>query len=161
MSAASPDAVPVDARAGDDFDPGGSRPTVLAVDDDRVLLEVLRDVLGDLGYGFVGHCRRAGALDLIRSSCPVLVLLDLRLDAGATGWEVLEEMRNDARCRSIPVILLSAATDELERYAPVLAPDPRLRTLGKPFDLDDLCALIEDLLDPPRRPNALQQQRCR
>lgn len=61
-----------------------------------------------------------------------------------SGWRVLNELQSDQRTRTIPVVISSAALDDLERRAAELQ-ERGVETLAKPFDIDDLLRLIQRL----------------
>src|SRR3972149_561421 len=89
---------------------------ILVIDDDRVALELLRIVLSQEGYqvdvafdGFQG-------LKIARSQRPDLILLDLMLP-GIDGFEVCSRLRQDPNTANIPVLIVSAKTQDTDRQA--------------------------------------------
>jgi DNA-binding response OmpR family regulator len=72
------------------------------------------------------------------------VILDLRLP-GMSGQECLRRLRASAGTATLPVLLLSAALDEVSTLAPTLH-DERTTLLAKPFDLDALLTSMHGLL---------------
>ncbi len=83
------------------------RRRVLAVDDDPIFLSVLelhlRPVVEDLRVAFEG----SSALATARDWRPDLILLDLNLP-GRDGFDLCRRLREDARTRSTPILVLSA-----------------------------------------------------
>ena len=61
-----------------------------------------------------------------------------------SGWRVLAELAADPRTRAIPVIVSSAALDDLSNRGDELR-ERGIETLPKPFDIDDLLMMIERL----------------
>ncbi|MGL4317304.1 MAG: ATP-binding protein [Pseudomonas sp.] len=142
-SAAAPaDVVGLSAEAAEEVTVPPPLAPVLCVEDHpaclRVLQEGLRDIANVQGAGSV---RRAMAL--LDEQTPALVLLDLDLPDGS-GLEVLERMRGEPRLADVPVLVVSAAADEV-----VLA---EARSKGaqacmiKPVDLQRLRWLALSLL---------------
>lgn len=88
----------------------GGRPRILAVDDDEDNREVLRRRLEREGYEV--HCAADGleALERIQHERFDLVLLDV-LMPGANGYQVLGFLKEDAKTRDLPVIMISALDD--------------------------------------------------
>lgn len=84
-----------------------ARRTVLVVEDDRLSLELVTDLLADAGWTVQGA--RTGEEGLARALAapPQLVLLDLGLP-GLDGFATLLALRADARTRAIPVIAMTA-----------------------------------------------------
>ena len=120
-------------------------PTILVVDDEAAIVELLQAVLDDEGYQVVTAGDGREALASLAAHRVALVLSDVmmpRLD----GRELARAMRADPAHRAIPLILLSAAS-------PAIAQDtPHAAFVSKPFDLDALLATVARLLDasPPR-----------
>ena len=107
-------------------------PTVLICDDEATLRELIRASLAN-GYRFVEASNGVEALELARRVGPDIVLLDLMLP-GASGLDVLRDLRRDAATRDMPVIAMSAWT-HLEPEA--LAAGATL-FVRKPFDPEAL-----------------------
>ena len=112
--------------------------TVLVVDDDLDLRAALGEVLSEAGYHPVLAKTAEHALELLETvSRPCLVLLDHMMPgAGADGFLSAIENRPDAS--SFAVVLMTG----MPRAA--LRSDARLAgQLSKPFEMDDLLALLE------------------
>ncbi len=105
--------------------------TILVVDDDRSLCDLITDLLADEGYEV--RCAHDGleALEAIERDPPDLVLSDVwmpRLDGHGLVARLAE------RRLGIPVVLMSAA---------LRAPAPRAAAfVAKPFDLDVLVGVV-------------------
>lgn len=111
---------------------GLSRPTVLVIEDELAILNVVRECLQDEGYEVVGWTQGTRASDVARAASPAVIVLDLALP-GKHGREVLRELRSDPATRPIPVVITSAAPEQA-------GPDLALAdaTLPKPYDLTAL-----------------------
>jgi CheY-like chemotaxis protein len=90
------------------MDQSCDRTTILVVDDDADCRELLADLLSHQGYAVV--CARNGreALDCINSSTPALMILDLMMPV-MSGWELLEQQKNDPKLESLPVVVMTAS----------------------------------------------------
>ncbi|MGB2821532.1 MAG: response regulator transcription factor [Phycisphaerae bacterium] len=85
----------------------------------------------------------AAGLDKIRSRPPDLVLLDIMLP-GLSGTEVLKELRGDPRTASVPVVMLTARTEDADVVVGLqLGADDYVT---KPFSMSVLLARIEAVL---------------
>ena len=122
------------------------RSTILVCDDDDRLRELMKVTLGG-DYRYVEATDGDAALAACRAERPDLVLLDVMLP-GASGLEVLEALRGDARLRDVPVIVVSAwqTPDDQAAAATAGADD----FLGKPFELEDLTEAVSRLLERGR-----------
>jgi cobalt-zinc-cadmium efflux system membrane fusion protein len=127
--------------------------TILAVDDDDVLLQVLSRVLTRAGHTVTSAADVAQALESARRHPPDLALLDLALPDG-DGLELGRQLRSNRP--DLPLILLTAYPQRLQEN-PDLA-QPFARVLTKPTDLDELRdavskALVEKPMPLPSTPS--------
>ena len=88
--------------------------TILIVDDEREIRELLRYNLEREGYHVLQAQRGDEALKRIFATHPDLVLLDLLLP-GLNGLEVLREVRAEPSTRDLPVLLLTARGAEMDK----------------------------------------------
>ncbi len=118
--------------------------TVMMIDDEPMLTEVIGTYLEDAGYSrIVGINDATVALEQVRALNPALVLLDLVMP-GVSGFEILQAMRQDEQLRYTPVIVLTAASD----------PDTKLKALSigateflaKPVDPSELVLRVRNSL---------------
>lgn len=111
--------------------------TVLVVDDDRLIREVITLALEDTGYRVVA-AESTDAIDTALSEQPAVVLLDINMPI-LDGVEVRRRLHGDPGTAHIPVIAVSAATNLRARAAEMEADD----YLAKPFDIDELLLRVE------------------
>jgi CheY-like chemotaxis protein len=114
--------------------------TILICEDEASLRELVRVSLGE-GYGFIEAADGNEALDLVRSRRPDVVVLDLMLP-GLSGLDVLATLRGDENGKRVPVVVISAWGDAREDAFAAGAD----RFVLKPFDPDDLRAVVEELV---------------
>ena len=109
---------------------------ILIVEDDRAICNFMRRVLEANGYEalIVGTGREA--ISLLASHCPDVVILDLGLP-DIDGMEVLQNLR---RWSLMPVVVVSARTDECEKVHALDAGADDYIT--KPFGTSELLARI-------------------
>lgn len=119
--------------------------TILVIDDDVHIGNLLEEALGQAGYGALRAYSGTEALLLLEKRRPDLILLDLMLP-GLQGENVLP------RLAGIPVIVLSAKADVEDKVA--LLRGGAVDYVTKPFDIRELMARIEAHLraPAPRRP---------
>jgi two-component system phosphate regulon response regulator PhoB len=90
------------------------RQTILAVDDETDILKLLRYNLSNAGYGFLEAEDGPEALELAKKSLPDLILLDVMLP-NMDGNEILKRLKADPDTKGIPVIMLTAKGEEIDR----------------------------------------------
>src|SRR5436305_6496750 len=91
-----------------------SKGTVLVIDDEKDLIELVRYNLDKEGFDVVAAHDGTSGLEIATRHMPNLVVLDLMMP-GMDGLEVCRRMRSDARTRRIPVIMLTAKAAETGR----------------------------------------------
>jgi DNA-binding response OmpR family regulator len=123
---------------------------ILAIDDDRSLLELLADYLGRLGHDVTAAPDGQHALASLDAVDPDLVLLDVTMP-GLDGWQVLARIRAVSQ---VPVIMLTARGDEPEVLRGFAGGADDYVT--KPFSFAQLSARIRAVLDrvSPERTDA-------
>ena len=127
-------------------------PSIAVINDDTAFLQLMLDLLSDVGYEVVLHKEGAAAHTQVREESPDLIILDVRLEQPDAGWMVLEMIRLDPATTNIPVIVCSADTMQLESKQELLE-QQNCRTLEKPFDLDALVAMVTEMIGPPAKQN--------
>ena len=121
---------------------------VLLVDDDDAIREFVTLFLTDEGFDVATAPHGAAALDLVGQIQPDVILLDLSMPV-MDGWEFSAAYRR-LPGPHVPVVALTAATDAVGAVQEIGAAG----TLAKPFALDDLLAIVQNVLQQP-----VEQQR--
>jgi phosphate regulon transcriptional regulator PhoB len=88
--------------------------TILVVDDERDILELVRLQLSQAGFRVQTATDGRQALETARRNPPDLIILDLMLPLMA-GTEVARELRTGDKTRSIPILMLTARGEEVDR----------------------------------------------
>jgi CheY-like chemotaxis protein len=110
---------------------------VLVVDDDQGIRELVATALSEEGYDVSGAADGAEALDRIAEVRPDVILLDMRMPV-MDGWEFARRYRSQPAPHA-PIVIVTAALD-VAKDAKEIGADG---FLAKPFQLDDLVALVE------------------
>jgi len=120
--------------------------TILVVDDEPRIVELARDYLEHAGFRVITASDGRAALDAVRREHPDLIVLDLGLP-GLDGLDVTRELRRDG---SIPIVMVTARDDELDKLLGLeLGADDYLT---KPFSPRELVARIKAVLRRTDRP---------
>src|SRR3712207_6572372 len=115
-------------------------PSVLVVDDDRGLREILEQTLAGEGYEVIAARDGLDALGCLESGLPDLVLLDWMMPGMDAPTFVAELERRDLR-RQVPILLLTATNAAAERAEQIRAE----AWLPKPFELARLLDQVHHL----------------
>ena len=118
-------------------------PSILVVEDEPAIMELLRVNLADAGYDVSGVADAEAAEREIAKAMPSLVLLDWMLP-GKSGLAFAKELRNGTRTRLLPIIMVTARTDEADKVAGLEAWVDDYVT--KPFSPRELKARIKAVL---------------
>ncbi len=121
---------------------------ILIVDDEEHILNSLKIYLSMEGFDVATADRGAKALDLMRENKPSLVLLDVMMPE-MDGFEVLEAVRKDEQLKDLPVVMLTAKTqdvDILRGYNEKVS-----SYMTKPFNLDELVDTINMVLNSAKK----------
>lgn len=115
------------------------RRLIYAVDDELSIREVYRYAIGGAGFDIQCFENGEGLFTAINVQLPDLVLLDIMLD-GADGYELLSALRRNPLTADIPVIMVSAKGEEIDKVRGLdLGADDYL---AKPFGVLELIARI-------------------
>jgi DNA-binding response OmpR family regulator len=122
--------------------------TILLVDDEPELIDVLEHYLCDEGFAVARACDGPSALEAFARHVPDLVVLDINLP-GYPGTEVMRQMR---ALRNVPVIMLTARLAEVDRVVGLeLGADDYV---GKPFSPREVVARVKSVLRRGERAEA-------
>jgi len=134
--------------------------TILAVDDDPAVLQLMENVLQSRRYRVVTARTGREALTKVRETMPDLVVLDGMLPE-VHGFEICRQLKTSERFRHIPVVMISAihtgwrfAADVKEKYG---ADD----YLEKPFEPVELLRRVETLLNRAPAPSPTSEAAAR
>ena len=117
---------------------------ILCVEDEEEMIDLIRLILGRRGFEVKGATGGIEGLRLIREDLPDLVLLDLMMP-DMDGWEVYQQMKADDRTRNIPVIVVTAKAQNIDRVLAMhIAKVDDYIT--KPFSPQELLMSVERVL---------------
>ncbi|WP_159789968.1 response regulator transcription factor [Sodalinema gerasimenkoae] len=124
---------------------------LLLVDDEPGLREAVQAYLSQSGFTVDVATNGQEGWERLQQDIPDLVVTDIMMPE-VDGYQLLKQMREDPRLKSIPVVFLTArgmTSDRIQGY------QARCDAyISKPFDPDELVAVVENLL--ARRSNATE-----
>jgi len=116
---------------------------VLVVNDTEEILELFEELLGELGFEVVVMSYAPRELDRIRAVKPDIVILDFIFGGrGVEGWQLLQKIRMDRELERLPVIVCTAAVQEVLEQQGYLA-EQGVAIVFKPFNVDQLEDAVE------------------
>ncbi|NOH03958.1 MAG: response regulator [Chloroflexi bacterium] len=87
---------------------------ILCVEDEPEMIDLIRLILSRKGFEVYGASGGLEGIKMVRSLHPDLVLLDLMMP-DMDGWEVYQQMKADASTRDIPVIVVTAKAQNIDK----------------------------------------------
>ncbi len=124
---------------------------LLVVDDEPNLLRAVAASLRAEGYEVVTARNGREALVRVAETVPDLVVSDIRMP-GVDGYHLARQLRESARTALVPVVFLTAKDEVADRVEGFRAGVDAYLT--KPFEPDELVAVIRNILDRVRRTHA-------
>lgn len=119
------------------------RPTILIIEDDPIITNLLEYQLRRAGYRILRAPDGSQGLTMAKAKAPDLFLLDLMLP-DIDGFQVIEQLRADPQTAATPLLIITARTKRSDREkAMQLGADAYF---AKPIDRFKLMALIDSLI---------------
>ncbi len=118
---------------------------ILCIEDETEMIDLTRLVLEREGYQVIGAVGGRHGLELIRQEVPDLILLDLMMP-DVDGWEVYRQMKADKTLAKIPVIVVTARAQSIDKVLglQVAKVDDYIT---KPFGPRELLASIKKIFE--------------
>jgi DNA-binding response OmpR family regulator len=110
--------------------------TILLVDDEYAIVEVLAMLLADEGYQVLTASDGDRALELLKENVPDVVITDQMMPA-VGGPDLFRAMLKDRALKRVPVVLMSSVMPPT-----ATAKLPWAKVLRKPFDFSELVAWL-------------------
>ena len=128
-----------------------AQPKILVVDDEKNIVEAITYNLQKAGFRTLTAADGKRAVELAQREVPDLITLDVMLPEH-DGWEVCQLLRQDARTKRIPIILLTVKNDESDKIVGLeLGADDYMT---KPFSPKELVARVKAILRRAKEPVA-------
>lgn len=118
---------------------------ILVVNDTAEILEMFRLLLEDEGYEPILASFPVQRIEEVETIHPDLIILDLMFGDEKLGWQMLEMLKLQQSTKDIPVIVCTAAAQAVREQEGYLT-SQGVRILYKPFDIDDMLAMIKSAI---------------
>jgi DNA-binding response OmpR family regulator len=122
---------------------------VVVIDDDALMRELVRHLLLLEGYGATVCPSGTDAHTCVREAAPDAIILGVQ-DRGVAGV-ILDRLRADAALRETPVVVCTVDEDDREQHVAALQ-NRGCAVLAVPFDVDELCDLLRQVMRVSERP---------
>jgi two-component system, OmpR family, response regulator VicR len=117
---------------------------ILCIEDEPEMIDLIRLILGRRGFKVSGAAGGREGLQAIREELPDLVLLDLMMP-DMDGWEVYQQMKSDELTRHIPVIVVTARAQSIDKVLGIHIAKVD-DYIAKPFSPQELLSSVEKVL---------------
>lgn len=129
--------------------------TILVIDDDRDLLELLKLKLGKEGFKVCVAPDGKTGVELVKSKEPDLVILDVNMPK-MSGLDVCRILRSEEKTKNMPILMLTAKNEEIDRVLGLeFGADDYV---SKPFSVRELILRIRAIL---KRTHPAEEKRNR
>jgi DNA-binding response OmpR family regulator len=123
----------------------GNSVRIVCVEDEPEMIDLVKLILTKRGFDVIGASGGREGLDTISEVKPDLVLLDLMMPEMG-GWEVYQQMQADEKLRDIPVIIVTAKAQSIDKVLGLHIAKVS-DYITKPFEPNELVASIQKVLD--------------
>ena len=121
---------------------------ILVVNDTEEIIELFRDILEGMGHRVTATSYAPQNLSDILDIGPDLVIMDLMLGGEKHGWQLAQKMRMSRETESIPIMICTAASDQIREQEGWLTAQA-VKVVLKPFSIDDLERAVSRALALP------------
>lgn len=117
---------------------------ILCIEDEPDMIELIDLILSRQGFDVIGANGGVEGARMIREEMPDLILLDIMMP-DLDGWEVYQQIKADEKTRDIPVIVVTAKAQNIDKVLGlhIAKVDDYI---SKPFTPDDLLKSVEKVL---------------
>ena len=115
---------------------------ILIVEDSRPIADAIKIILESEGFETIHTNRGNNVLDIAKKEKIDLIILDLMMP-GTNGVTVFKNLKKDPETKNIPVIILSAKADAIEKEEKIKSCD---KFIPKPFENKTIIAEVKKLL---------------
>ena len=119
---------------------------IICIEDEPEMIDLIQLILNRRGYKVTGAAGGKEGIQMVRDTHPDLVLLDLMMP-DMDGWEVYQQMKADETTRNIPVIVVTAKAQNIDKVLGlhIAKVDDYI---AKPFSPQELIDSVEKIFSP-------------
>ena len=116
--------------------------TIIVVDDEPMIVKVVKDIFKEEGYKVITALSGQEALEKLDKTKVDLILLDIMMP-GMDGWDTCAKIKDNKKTENIPIIFLTAKADPISRSMGGLASTDYIT---KPFGIKDLKDRVDSVI---------------
>jgi DNA-binding response OmpR family regulator len=121
---------------------------ILVINDTEEILEIFREILEAMGHRVSITTFAPEDLAEVVKVRPDLVIMDLLVGGEKSGWQLAQKMRMSRKTERIPIIVCTAATDQVREQEGWLVANG-IKIVLKPFNIDDIELAVTKALRLP------------
>lgn len=121
------------------------------IEDEEEMIDLVRLILGHRGYTVLGAHGGQEGVTMIRKELPDMILLDLMMP-DMDGWDVYHEIKSDELTRHIPVIVITAKAQDIDKILGLQVAKVQ-DYIAKPFKPQELVDRIEQFFATQQKMN--------
>jgi CheY-like chemotaxis protein len=121
---------------------------VLVVNDTEEIIELFRDIIQGMGHRISVTTFAPEDLAEVKKAGPDLVIIDIVINGEKLGWQLIQKMKMSPETADIPIIVCSAATDDVREQEGWLVANA-IKFVPKPFRVEDLELAVTKAFDLP------------
>ena len=118
---------------------------IICIEDEPEMVDLIRLILSRRGFEVSGSQGGQDGLEIVRKELPDLILLDLMMP-DLDGWEVYQQLRADDKTKHIPVIVVTAKAQSIDKVLGLHIAKVE-DYIAKPFSPQELIESVEKVLD--------------
>ncbi len=118
---------------------------VVYIEDEPEMIDLVKLILARKDYQVIGANGGREGLDVVRKTIPDVILLDLMMP-DMDGWEVYQQIRADETTKDIPVIIVTAKAQSIDKVLGLHIAKVE-DYISKPFSPNDLVESIDRVLE--------------
>jgi two-component system, OmpR family, response regulator VicR len=122
---------------------------VAYIEDEAEMIDLVRLILGHQGFTVFGANGGVEGVELVLKEKPELILLDLMMP-DMDGWEVYHQIKSDESTRDIPVIVITAKAQDIDKILGLRVAKVD-DYIAKPFSPQELIERIQQVLDKAQK----------
>jgi len=121
-----------------------NKSSILYIEDDPEMIDLVSLILNRQGFQVIGANGGREGLEIVKQTQPDLILLDLMMP-DIDGWDVYQQLKTSESTRDIPVIIITAKSQTIDRVLGVQIAKVD-DYISKPFRPGDLIESIKKIL---------------
>lgn len=124
---------------------------ILVVEDDRVLRELLEELLEEEGAEVTACATPEEVMPCLERVRPDLLVVDLSMKREGDGWDLIERLQTNAQTQTLPILICTGlSADRIGDERQHWVRQRGIEILTKPFELDVLFAVVHRLIQSSR-----------